>query len=326
MEYSICIRTLGTAGDKYIKLLDSIKNLTIQPREVLIVIPHGYEAPSYSIGIEKIVRSDKGMLLQRIVGYEEASSEYVLLLDDDVEFEPKIVEKLSKPILENKASIAFPIYPELLPRKGIRSAISAFTLGAIPRKKDNYFVKIIPSGGYSYNKNLDKEDEYLYSESAPGMCVFAKTSVLKDIKLRDEMWVEIPGYALRDDAILVYKAILQGYKCIGVKNIVINHLDAGSSENNRNLKAAYANGFNHVLFWKRFIKSNSNKFKNGVMANLSIFHWAISNFIYLSIKLITSRDFQLFKSSTSGILDGFKYISNNNSFKYLNKNEVGSNG
>lgn len=317
MEYSICIRTLGTAGDKYIKLLDSIKKLTIQPKEVLIVIPHGYEIPSYSIGIEKIVRSDKGMLLQRIIGYEEASSEYVLLLDDDVEFESELVEKLSKPILENMSNITFPIYPELLPPGGIRSVISAFTLGAVPRKQDDYFVKILPSGGYSYNKNLDSSNKYLYSESAPGMCVFAKTSVLKDLRLREEKWVEIPGYALRDDAILVYKAILQGYKSIGIKNIDINHLDAGSSESNRNLKAAYANGFNHVLFWNRFIKSNSKKYKERLMANVSICHWAISNFIYLSIKLIVSGDIELFKSSTNGIFDGVKYI---------NKNEVEING
>lgn len=311
MEYSICIRTLGTSGDKYIKLLDSIKNLAIQPKEVLIVIPHGYKIPSYSIGIEKIIRSDKGMLLQRIVGYEEASSEYVLLLDDDVEFESTLIEKLSKPILENKANITFPIYPELLPVRGIRSAISAFTLGAVPRKKDNYFVKILPSGGYSYNKSLDLAEEYLYSESAPGMCVFAKTSALKDIKLRDEMWVEMPGYALREDAILVYKAVLQGHKSIGVKNIDINHLDAGSSESNRNLKAAYANGFNHVLFWKRFIKFNSNKLMEKAIANLSIFYWGISNFIYLFIKLIVSRDLELFKLSINGILDGFRFINKN---------------
>lgn len=319
MEYSICIRTIGTAGDKYIKLLDSIKNLTIQPKEVLIVIPHGYEAPSYSIGIEKIVRSDKGMLLQRIVGYEGVSSEYVLLLDDDVEFGSELIEKLSKPILSNHASITFPIYQDLLPPVGIRSFISAFTLGAIPRlKKDDNFVKILPSGGYSYNRKLDTSNEYLYSQSAPGMCVFAKTSVLKSINLREEMWVEIPGYALRDDAILVYKAFLQGYKSIGIKNIEINHLDAGSSESNRNIKAAYANGFNHVLFWNRFVKSNSKGIIKNIVSNWAIVHWSISNIIYLFIKLIISRDLELYKASINGISEGFKYISN--------KNEVEING
>lgn len=326
MEYSICIRTLGTAGDKYIKLLESIKKLTIQPKEVIVVIPHGYEVPSYSIGIEKIIRSDKGMLLQRIVGYEESTSEYVLLLDDDVEFEAKLVEKLSEPILEKKANITFPIYPELLPSGGIRSVISAFTLGAVPRKKDDYFVKILPSGGYSYNKNLDSSNKYLYSESAPGMCVFAKTQVLKEINLREELWIDNVGYPLREDAVLMYKTVLAGNKSIGVLGIDITHLDGGSSQNNRNLKAAYANGFNHILFWRRFIKTNSKSKANNLLSNISIYHWAISSIFYFTIKFIISRDLELYKTSINGIYEGFKYISNNNSFKYSNENGVEING
>lgn len=326
MEYSICIRTLGTAGDKYIKLLDSIKKLNIQPKEVLIVIPHGYKSPSYSIGIEKIVRSDKGMLLQRIVGYENANSEYVFLLDDDIEFEPGLVEKLSKPILENKANITFPIYPELLPTGGIKSAISAFTLGAVPRKKDDYFVKMLPSGGYSYNKNLDIKDEYLYSESAPGMCVFAKTQVLKDINLRDELWIDNVGYPLREDAVLMYKTVLAGNKSIGILGIDITHLDGGSNENNRNLKAAYANGFNQILFWKRFIKTNAKNRIDNIKATISIYYWAISTTCYLTIKFVVTRDLELYKTSIKGIFEGFKYISNNNSFKYFNNNGVNTDG
>ena len=326
MEYSICIRTLGTAGDKYIKLLDSIKKLTIQPKEVIVVIPHGYEVPSYSIGIEKIVRSDKGMLLQRIVGYEEASSKYVLLLDDDVEFEAGLIEKLSKPILENKANITFPIYTELLPPGGIRSAISAFTLGAVPRKEDDYFVKILPSGGYSYNKNLDSSNEYLYSESAPGMCVFAKTQVLKEINLREELWIDNVGYPLREDAVLMYKTVLAGNKSIGILGVDITHLDGGSNENNRNLKAAYANGFNHILFWKRFIRTNTKNTIDNIVSSISIYYWAMTTICYLTIKLIISRDLELYKTSIKGIVEGFKYISNNNSFKYLNKNGVETHG
>ena len=326
MDYSICIRTLGTSGDKYIKLLDSIEKLTIHPKEVLIVIPHGYEVPSYSIGIEKIVRSHKGMLLQRIVGYENATSEYVLLLDDDVEFESTMVEKLSKPILENQANITFPIYPELLPLAGIRSLISSFTLGAVPRKKDDYFVKILPSGGYSYNKNLDESNEYLYSESAPGMCVFAKTEILKEINLRDELWIDRVGYPLREDAVLMYKTVLNRNKSIGVLGIDITHLDGGSGENNRNIKAAYANGFNHILFWKRFVKSKTKGIIENVIANISILHWAISNIGYLTIKLITSRDSELFKTSIKGIFEGFKYISKDNSFECYKGDEFSING
>ena len=315
MEYSICIRTLGTAGEKYIRLLDSIKNLNIQPKEVIVVIPKQYDLPVHRIGTEKFIRSEKGMLVQRIIGYEEATSKYVLLLDDDVEFESDLIEKLSKPILENKCKITFPIYKELLPVEGIRSLIGAATLSAVPRINDNNeFIKILPSGGYSYNKNIiDKE--YMYSQSAPGMCVFAETDILKRINLRDEVWVEKPGYALRDDAILIYKAFLNKYKSIGITGININHLDAGSSENNRNIKAAYANVFNHILFWKRFIYSNSKNRLNKFISILAIIWWAVSTIGYLVVKLIVSRDIELFKVSTKGIREGFKYIRSKDAFK-----------
>ena len=39
MEYSVAIRTLGTAGEKYQMLLDSLNRQTIMPRKILVYIP-----------------------------------------------------------------------------------------------------------------------------------------------------------------------------------------------------------------------------------------------------------------------------------------------
>ena len=36
MEYSVVIRTLGTAGEKYQKLLNSLKNQTVLPKKILV--------------------------------------------------------------------------------------------------------------------------------------------------------------------------------------------------------------------------------------------------------------------------------------------------
>lgn len=309
MEYSICIRTLGTSGEKYEKLMESINGLKVEPKEVIIVIPKGYELPSIKAKNQRVVYSKKGMFLQRIVGYEEAKTEYVLLLDDDIEFSSDLVEELYEPIKEERCSISFPIYKDLLLQGGIRSIISAGTLSSIPDKNSkNHFVKIINSGGFTYNSSLDLSEKYLYSESAPGMCVFAKREVLIKSKLRDELWVDRVKYPLREDAILIYKSHLLKNKIIGVQGINIKHLDAGAKESNRNLKAAYANGYNQILFWKRFIYSKkvttSEKFK----ANLSIRYWAISTRIYLTLKLLISRDLQLYKVSINGIREGFKHI------------------
>ena len=46
ISYSIAIRTLGRAGAKYQKLLDSIRNSTVQPEKVVVVLPEGYSKPS----------------------------------------------------------------------------------------------------------------------------------------------------------------------------------------------------------------------------------------------------------------------------------------
>ena len=42
VKYSVAIRTLGTAGEKYIKLLKSIDAQTIKPEKVIVVLPEGY--------------------------------------------------------------------------------------------------------------------------------------------------------------------------------------------------------------------------------------------------------------------------------------------
>ena len=94
VSYSIYIRTLGLGGEKYLKLLDSIKSLTIQPQEVVIVLPEGYDIPKERLGYEHFAFSKKGMIMQRVYAINNAKTPYVLLLDDDVEFEPNFVENL----------------------------------------------------------------------------------------------------------------------------------------------------------------------------------------------------------------------------------------
>ena len=312
MDYSICIRTLGFSSDKYSRLLKSISQLNIKPREIIIVLPEGYAEPEEKIEGQRIVYCKKGMLMQRIVGYEEACSEYVLLLDDDVEFESKLIEKLSKPLVLGEAEISFPIYEELLPQKGIRSMIAAFTLAAVPSvSKRAKFLSILPSGGYRYNRNYDSELDFCYSETGPGMCVFAKTQVLKGIALRDELWVEKCGYALRDDAVLIYKAFNCGYKSVAISKINITHLDGGGKSENRNLKAAYANTLNHIIFWHRLVFKNKKNVFAKIVSVLFFIHWNISTFLYISTKGIVGRDKEFFVASVKGIKNGYKEILNN---------------
>lgn len=309
MEYSICIRTLGTAGVKFENLINSINNLNIKPKEVIIVIPKGYSLPKVELDNIRVVYSDKGMFLQRVIGIEEATKEYVLLLDDDVEFESNILEKLYEPIKLGLCKISFPIYEDLLLKKGIRRLISSLTLSSVPKKYKNQFVKIISSGGYKYNKDIKNSKRFLYSESAPGMCVFGERKALLNSNLRDELWIDKTKYPLREDAVLIYKNHLIGNRIIGVKDININHLDGGSLEKNRNLKAAYANTYNQILFWKRFIYDRKENDIDKIKAKIAIGYWKVSTFIYQFASCAIKNDREMFLKSKQGIKDGFKRIS-----------------
>lgn len=55
MKYTAVIRTLGTAGDKYQILLDSLNKQTIQPSKILVYIAEGYAIPKETIGKEQYI-------------------------------------------------------------------------------------------------------------------------------------------------------------------------------------------------------------------------------------------------------------------------------
>ena len=83
MSYSVAIRTLGTSGEKYVRELVSIKELTIQPDRVVVYIAEGFARPSFQIGKEEYVWVKKGMVAQRALAYNEIDSEYILLFQKD---------------------------------------------------------------------------------------------------------------------------------------------------------------------------------------------------------------------------------------------------
>lgn len=304
MQYSICIRSLGRGGEKYEKLLQSIKRLNIVPKEVIIAIPHGYSQPPVNLGYERFVYCDKGMLMQRIFSYECADTEFVLLLDDDISFEADLVEKLYQSLLVHDADLSFPILSELLPQGRFKTFINAVTLSALPVKQKEY-VKVLPSGGYSYRTVSDLEIE-MESESAPGACIFARRQSLLEINLREDFWVEYPKYALRDDTIMFYKVILNHGKVIGRTDVKIDHLDNAEGDNSRKATSIYALGYSQVNFWYRYIYKKEHLSTPKFVKLLWFMYWVITNcglYLLLSIK---SLNFQFIYQFIKGILVGYQ--------------------
>ena len=149
-EYTAVIRTLGTAGEKYQQLLDSLQAQTIAPQAIIVYIAEGYPLPKESIGTERYVYVKKGMVAQRALPYDEVQTEWMLFLDDDLYLPPNFVERLYGQIIENDADV---ISPDIFPnheRSFLGKMMMAISGRMLPHRDDGKWgYKVIRTGGYS---------------------------------------------------------------------------------------------------------------------------------------------------------------------------------
>lgn len=152
ISYTVVVRTLGTAGYKYQRLLDSINRQTIQPEKILIYIAEGYPLPKETIGREEYIYVKKGMVAQRALDYKDVNSKYILFLDDDLFFPEDTVEKMFLLLKGNNGDV---ISPDIFPnanRTFIAELLMTISGRMRARINDNYWgYKVMRNSGYSYN-------------------------------------------------------------------------------------------------------------------------------------------------------------------------------
>ena len=312
LNYSVVIRTLGKTGEKYQTLLNSVAKQNVKPVEVLVVIPDGYELPPEQLGYERFVRGEKGMLRQRIIGAKEAQGEYILFLDDDLEFEEDFVERLYEPIRNGIADASFPpLFSFLPPKKGFRKIIPQLSRSAVPLRDKTYYTKILKSGGWAYyhfegEKNVPT---YLFAQTAPGTCGFWKREDFLNIHLEEDLWVEDVPYPLGEDQISYYKLYLSGKRLVCVSDLRYVHLDGGGTSPDRKVKAAYANLRNKYIFWYKYIycqqKNGWGKFCAKAACDYGMF---IALWISRIQALLQKDNRAVHKMYKKGLKDGKAYV------------------
>ena len=202
-EYCVAIRTLGTAGEKYQTLLDSLVAQSLPPKKILVYIPHGYPAPKETVGVEQLVHCDKGMITQRSLSFEEIDTDYVLFCDDDLFLPPDYVEKMFQGLEENNGDcIAVNVYNHHKLSAGMKLAIFLHSF-VTPRKNDGWLIKMKRNCSYSYNNN--PQSNYMLTESAPGASCLCKKSVYQAIHFDDERWLENMKFPAGEDTLFYYK-------------------------------------------------------------------------------------------------------------------------
>lgn len=312
IDYSVVIRTTGKAHEKYQALLNSIDSLTTKPVDVIVVLPEGYDLPQEQLGYENFYFSPKGMVVQRLTGITHCKTKYALICDDDVVFEPDFVEKLYRPIEQGYASFsAAPLY-SFLPPKGANAVLCTIMGSAVPTllHRNDRYVSILKSSGYSYNRHLDNsQTKYYETQSVAWTCFFADVNAFKALELEKEIWLDAHGYSALDDQTMFYKAWLMGYKTVVVSNAYYEHLDAKTSTRNNKPAALYSTTFNRVVFWHRFIYSVQNNFVSRKIARIAFFYrmqWMrLWDYIAVIRRKLTIEDYNTLRK---GYLDGWEYI------------------
>jgi len=296
-------------------LLGSLKSQTVAPEEVLVVLPEGYALPDERLGTERFVRSRKGAVLQRWRGIQAARGDFLLVCDDDVCFDSRLVETLHRTHARTGAEIVIPV---------ITSAVGDDSLtwgGGLKRMRDllcgvrrlsskpsEFCIRIWGTGGYIKNGRIEKGRQY-YLQSGHGSCAFLKRRTAEVLGLQDEAWLDEARYPLPDDQVMFYKAYLQGSRIAWCQEARVLHLNGADDIRARAADMAYANGRNFTIFWHRFLyHSNANAMRKiDLMAGLALRVFNTS-FYYAALYLFNPKSAVFALSLYRGYIDAVRYL------------------
>ena len=251
-EYTVAIRTVGKAGDKYKKELESLHAQTVKPKRILIFLAEGFERPNFQVGYEEYIIVPKGLVHQRAASTQGVDTEFLLILDDDVYFPEGSVEKMHEELMKHHADC---ISPDTFPNQELSLSsrlIAFFANGVSSRGDDKWAIKIKRNGAFSFNAQPPK-GQSLQTESAAGPALFIKTDVFKAIHYEDEFWVDqFPAGTFYEDQLMFNKIHKNGFKVLLQYDAGIIHLDAGTNNVKQKTyeKLMYRAMANYVIWYR----------------------------------------------------------------------------
>jgi len=309
LSYSIAIRTLGTAGEKFRKELESICAQTLQPERIMVYIAEGYACPAFSVGREEYVHVRKGMVSQRALPYNEISSDCILMLDDDVELAPDSAEKMLKALAENNAGCvgADAFQNHKMPLK--TKFYAALTNLVFPHWNQKWAFKIRRNGSFSYNacpKNI-----FYRSQSCGGPVLLWRKDVLLKIHLEDELWLDDLGFAYGDDMLETYKLHLNSGRLGVLYGSGITNLDAQSSSGAFKREPEYFHIRTKAMFmvwWRTCYKNGKDTPQTRILAAVAFGFKALWLIPVMTTAAAIRRNACILSSYFRGLRDGWNEV------------------
>lgn len=309
MTYSIAIRTLGTAGDKFRKELESICAQSVPPERVVIYIAEGYPKPDFTVGKEEYVWVPKGMMSQRVLPYDEITRDCILMLDDDVLLAADSAEKMLRAMVEHDADcVGADVFQNH--RMPLKTKIyAALTNLVFPHRSRKWAFKIHRNGSFSYNARPKKS--FYWSQSCGGPAAMWKREAFLRLHLEEELWLDCLGFPYGEDALMTYKLHANHGRLGVLYDADITNQDAQSSSGAFRKGAEYFYVRTKAMFmvwWRTCFKNGKDTAWTRALAAIAFSLKALWLFPVMIAAAIAKRDIHVLSSYFRGLRDGWKDV------------------
>lgn len=309
LTYSIAIRTLGTTGDLFRRELESIFAQTKPPDRVLVYIANGYDKPDFTVGEEDYVWVKKGMMSQRILRYDEISSDCILMLDDDIQLAPDSAEKMLRAIENNEADCvgADVFQNHRMPLK--TKLFAAVTNLVFPHWGQKWAFKIHRNGSFSYNAAPSKS--FYWSQSCGGPAAIWRKSSFLNLHLENELWLESLGFPYGEDALMFNKLYRNGGRLGVLYDSGITNLDAQSSS------GSFRKSPDHIYirtkaslmtWWRMCYKTGKDTSGSRFLAAIAFGFKSIWLFLVMCFAALSKWDGHYLTAYCKGLQDGRREV------------------
>lgn len=305
LTFSIAIRTLAQNPQVLKHELESLFLQSMPPEKIVVYIAEGYERPVFQVGNEEYVWVKKGMMAQRLLDYDEIDSDVILMLDDDVELAADSVEQMLSAMEENGADCVAADTFKNQEMTWKQKLVAWVTNGVYARCDDGWAFRISRNGSFSYNTR--PKVQLCLTESFAGPCWMVKKSVLKDVRLKDELWLDEIGFPYGEDALEAYKIFMNGYKCGVLYDSGIKNLDAKTSSGayHKTDKKFYTRAYGMFATWWRMIYTSRDKrWLSALMFGLKVW-WQFNLHVFLGIAKMNMR---IPYNYIKGLKDGWTFV------------------
>jgi cellulose synthase/poly-beta-1,6-N-acetylglucosamine synthase-like glycosyltransferase len=226
LTYSIAIRTLGKGGEMYREELRSIMRQTVRPERVLVYIAEDCPRPDFTEGDEEYIPVPRGMMAQRILPYDEITSDCILMLDDDVRLAPDSAEKLLGAMEEHDADC---VGADVFRNQDMpvhRKLYAAVTGLVFPHHSSKWAFKLRRNGSFSYNG--EPKERCYPSQTCGGPALLWRRDAFLRLHLEDELWLDTLPFSYNDDTLISYKLYSNGGRLFVLYGSGVDNLDASS--------------------------------------------------------------------------------------------------